>query len=259
MFSLTKSVMSRMFPFVTASPMCWESRIATSKSVCRAANCVNMASCQLALGTVFTSMLTFGRSLVYSAFAKSSSAWAGGHSNQMNFRVSGSSVSSGTLAGALGPLASASPPQPLSSPPPQAARAVAITMAAAANRTGRPGRVRRPALMFRICSPASCFLDRVVAGRSRGSCWVLLAVLLPGRRDVLGLHELEESFRAPLPTEAALLGAAEGRGGIRDQTAVEADHAALDAFRQAEAASEVAGVEVAHQAECRVVHQGQHL
>ena len=33
MFLLTKSVMSRMLPFVTASPMCCESRIAMSKSV----------------------------------------------------------------------------------------------------------------------------------------------------------------------------------------------------------------------------------
>ena len=91
-----------------------------SKSVLRAANWVNIASCQFAFGTVLTLMVTFGRSFVYSAFAKSSSAWAGGHSNQMKLRVSGSLVSSGMVAGALGALAFA-----------------AVVLAAAASRHGR--------------------------------------------------------------------------------------------------------------------------
>src|SRR5918994_388114 len=247
MFSSTKSVRSRMLPLVTASPMCWESRIGMSKSVCFAANWVNIASCQLALGTVLTSMVTLGRSLVYSAFAKSSSAWAGGHSNQMKLRVSGSSVSSGMVAGALPPPASPPPPSPSPSLP-QAAMAVAIRMAAVASRTCRPGRERRPArFASRICLPAS--LVGVAAGLAGGVAGGVAGVLLlvgpvsPGRRDVLGLHELEEAFGAPLAAEAALLRAAERCGRVGDEAAVEADHAALDPLRQAETAGEVAGVE----------------
>ena len=141
MFLLTKSVRSRMLPFVTASPMCCESRIAMSKSVLCAANWVNIASCQFAFGTVLTLMVAFGRSFLYSAFAKASSALAGGQSNQMKLRVSGSLVSSGMVAGALGALAFA----PSSSPPPQAATVVATSsMAAVASRTFRPGTDVRP-------------------------------------------------------------------------------------------------------------------
>ena len=127
-----------MLPLVTASPMCWESRIGMSKSVCRAANWVNIASCQLALGTVLTSMVTLGRSLVYSALAKSSSAWAGGHSNQMKLSVSGSSVSSGIVAGALAPLGRLG-----------TAAAVAVTAAA-----GREGRRHQDGRRGQACLPA---------------------------------------------------------------------------------------------------------
>src|SRR3954454_7012220 len=278
MFLLTKSVMSRMLPFVTASPMCCESRIAMSKSVFRAANCVNIASCQFALGTVLTLMVTFGRSLVYSLFAKSSSAWAGGHSNQMKLRVSGSSVSVGTVAGALGPAASPVPPPLLSPPPPQAAMAVAITTAAAASRTRRPGRDPRPArFAYRICSPAS-WVEVLLLAVSEGYCGVLFLLVLltvvlccwfwcgapdrrvsPGRRDVLGLHELEEPFGAPLAAEPALLGAAEGRSRVGHQPAVQPDHAALDAFGEPQTAGEVAGVQVADEAELCAVDHAQHL
>ena len=87
MFSFTKSVRSRMLPFVTASPMCCESRIGMSKSVFLAANWVKIASCQLGFGTVLTLTVTFGRSFVYSAFAKSSSACAGGHSNHRKLQL----------------------------------------------------------------------------------------------------------------------------------------------------------------------------
>ena len=76
-----------------------------SKSVCRAANCVNIASCQLAFGTVLTLTVTLGRIFLYSLLAKSSSACAGGHSNQMKLRVCGSDDSAGMVAGAALPLA----------------------------------------------------------------------------------------------------------------------------------------------------------
>lgn len=126
-----------------------------SKSVCRAANWVNIASCQFAFGTVLTLMVTFGRSLVYSSLAKSSRSWAGGHSNQMKLSSRGSSVSSGMVAGAAGPCASPLSSSP-SAPPLQAARVMATSVAVAAVLTLRPWReLRRSRVVFLICSPAS--------------------------------------------------------------------------------------------------------
>ncbi len=144
-----------------------------SKSVCRAANWVNIASCQLALGTVLTLIVTLGRSLVYSALAKSSSAWAGGHSNQMKLRSIGSSVSFGMVAGALAPPAESPPPSSSSPPPPpQAARASAARTAAEANRTvlGRDRPVARftPCIVF---SPDWWMVQMVCWWCFRGSRW----------------------------------------------------------------------------------------
>src|SRR5690349_7570938 len=116
MFSFTKSVRSRIEPFVTASPMFWESRIGMSKLVLRAANWVKIASCHCGFGTVLTLMVTFGRVLVYS-LPSSSRALAGGHSNHRNVSVIGLSDSVAALAGAASPP----PLLPESLSPPQAA------------------------------------------------------------------------------------------------------------------------------------------
>src|SRR3954463_10541607 len=107
MFFFTQSVMSRMLPLVTASPMFWESRIGMSKFVLCAANCVKIASCHCGFGTVLTFTVTLGRVFVYS-LPSSSSACAGGHSNHRNVSVSGLSVS--FVPAAL----AAVPPPPLS-------------------------------------------------------------------------------------------------------------------------------------------------
>src|SRR3954447_26331567 len=88
MFFLTKSVMSRIEPFVTASPMFCESRTGMSKFVLCAANWVKIASCHCAFGTVLTLTVTFGRVLVYS-LPSASRACAGGHSNHRNVSVIG--------------------------------------------------------------------------------------------------------------------------------------------------------------------------
>src|SRR3954453_12507370 len=127
MFFLTKSVMSRIDPLVTASPMFCESRTGMSKFVLCAANCVKIASCHCAFGTVLTLMVTFGRVFVYS-LPSSSSACAGGHSNHRNESVIGLSVSV-PLTGAL-----LSPP-PLSPPPHATSKNAAATTAAAAATT----------------------------------------------------------------------------------------------------------------------------
>src|SRR5262245_49059408 len=122
MFSLTKSVMSTIEPFVTASPMFCESRIGRSKFVLRAANWVKIASCHCGFGTVLTFTVTFGRVFVYS-LPSSSSAAAGGHSNHRKVSVIGLSDSADALAG---PLEALPPPSP---PPPHAA---SVTAAASA-------------------------------------------------------------------------------------------------------------------------------
>src|SRR5690606_30623645 len=102
------------------------------------------------------------------------------------------------------------------------------------------------------CSPASWSGCGVAVGSDacRSS---------PGRRHVLGLHELQEPLGAPLAAEAALLGAAERGGRVRDQASVEADHPALQALRQAQAAGQVGGVEVADEAVLGVVDRRQQL
>jgi hypothetical protein len=127
-FSLTKSVMSTIEPFVTASPMFCESRIGMSKFVLRAANWVKIASCHCAFGTVLTLTVTFGRSFVYS-LPSSSRACAGGHSNQRNVSVIGS------LDSLLVASVAAVEAPPSSSPPPQATSVSAAAVAASAAAT----------------------------------------------------------------------------------------------------------------------------
>ena len=200
-----------------------------SKSVLRAANWVNIASCQFAFGTVLTLMVAFGRSFLYSAFAKASSAWAGGQSNQMKLRVSGSLVSSGMVAGALGALAFA----PSSLPSPQAATVVATSsMAAVASCTFRPGTDIRPIRfgyrIFCLLSGWGLLEPRYVLRRAVAGLFRRVAGLSRGptrgpasrvRRDVLGLHAVEKSFGPlrpggePSRTSSMLMGAPGDRSG----------------------------------------------
>ena len=86
--------------------MFWESRIGRSKFVLRAANWVKIASCHCGFGTVLTFTVTFGRVFVYS-LPSSSSAAAGGHSNQRNVSSIGWSLSLAVASLAAVPLASA--------------------------------------------------------------------------------------------------------------------------------------------------------
>src|SRR5262249_28641322 len=66
----------------------------------------------------------------------------------------------------------------------------------------------------------------------------------PRHRDVLGLHELHQPFVGALAADAGLLHAAEGSGGIRNETAVETDHAEIELLRDAHAATQILGVEI---------------
>src|SRR4051812_28937370 len=124
MFFFTKSEMSRIDPLVTASPMFCESRTGMSKFVLCAANCVKIASCHCAFGTVLTLIFTFGRVFVYS-LPSSSRACAGGHSNHRNVSVIGLSDSLPLTGALLAPPALAPPPHATSA---NAAAASAATI-----------------------------------------------------------------------------------------------------------------------------------
>src|SRR4051794_13463939 len=129
MFFFTKSEMSTMLPFETASPMFCESMIGRSKFVLCAANWVKIASCHCAFGTTLTLTVTFGRSLVYS-LPSSSSACAGGQSNHRNVSVIGLVESLPVAVGAV-----VAPPPP---PPPHAATSAAHTATSAAETVSLP-------------------------------------------------------------------------------------------------------------------------
>src|SRR5262245_43877897 len=149
MFSFTKSVMSRIDPLVTASPMFWESRTGMSKFVLRAANWVKIASCHCGFGTVLTLMVTFGRVFVYS-LPSSSSACAGGHSNHRKVSVIGLSDSAACLAGAFDAL-----PPPPSSPPHAATVNAAATAQSVAETASLPFIAPPPrGLVLLVCTAA---------------------------------------------------------------------------------------------------------
>src|SRR5919106_6248467 len=76
---------------------------------------------------------------------------------------------------------------------------------------------------------------------------------------VLVLQELVDADASAFAAQAGLLDAAEGRGGVGDQSGVEADHAAFEAFGDAQGAVEVLGEQVGGQAEFGVVGGGDGL
>src|SRR5689334_14004677 len=84
------------------------------------------------------------------------------------------------------------------------------------------------------------------------SCGIRTSMLpparrLPAHRNVLCLHELQETLMGAFAAEAGLLGAAERRGRIGDKAAVEADHAEVEFLGDAHAAREIVRVEVGDQ------------
>ena len=59
----------------------------------------------------------------------------------------------------------------------------------------------------------------------------------PIHRDILRLEKFHHALMGALAADAALLGAAERRGGIGDQPAVKPDHAEIELFRYPQAAA----------------------
>src|SRR3954464_8490583 len=67
------------------------------------------------------------------------------------------------------------------------------------------------------------------------SCGIRTSMLparrLPAHRNVLRLHELQEPLVRAFAAETGLLGAAERRGRVGDEPAIEADHAEVELLR----------------------------
>jgi hypothetical protein len=80
-----------------------------------------------------------------------------------------------------------------------------------------------------------------------GLAEISLMAASPLRRDVLGFHELEHPFMPALAAEARLLGAAEGRAGVRDEAAVEADHPVVEPLADLHRALEIAAEDIGDQ------------
>src|SRR5579883_141210 len=84
-------------------------------------------------------------------------------------------------------------------------------------------------------------------------------VRLPVHRYVLGFEELHHPLMGALPADAALLGAAERRGRIGHQPAVEPDHAVIEPFGYPHAAAKVLSVEIRDETVFCVVRPPDHF
>src|SRR5262245_3304229 len=80
----------------------------------------------------------------------------------------------------------------------------------------------------------------------------------PTNRDVLRLQKLLQPLVRTLAADAGLLHAAERRGRIGNEAAVEADHAEVELLGDAQAASEVLRVEVSDKSIFRVIGAPDH-
>src|SRR5229473_2904284 len=82
---------------------------------------------------------------------------------------------------------------------------------------------------------------------------------LPAHRYVLCFEKLHHALMGALPADAALLGAAERRGRIGHEPAVEPYHAVIELFRHSHAAADVLGVEIRDEAILGVVCPPDHF
>src|SRR4051812_41301916 len=82
---------------------------------------------------------------------------------------------------------------------------------------------------------------------------------LPAHRDVLRLQKFLQPLVRALEADSGLLHAAERRGGIGDEPAVQADHAEVELLGHAHAAAQVLGVEVRDETVFGVVGALDHL
>src|SRR5258707_7864611 len=88
----------------------------------------------------------------------------------------------------------------------------------------------------------------------RGQITYLISVIcLPAHRYVLGFEKLHHALMGALAADAALLGAAERRGGNGHEPAVEPDHAVVALFPHSHAAAQVLGVDLRDDAVLGVV------
>src|SRR6185436_10609471 len=73
----------------------------------------------------------------------------------------------------------------------------------------------------------------------RIACSCNRCVRSPCHRDVLRLQELHHAFVRAFAADARLLHAAERRGGVGDESAIEPDHAEVELLGDAHAAAQV--------------------
>src|SRR3954465_7357450 len=71
----------------------------------------------------------------------------------------------------------------------------------------------------------------------------------PVGRNVLRLQIFHQAFMRAFAADAALLHAAERRGGIGNEPTVQPDHAAFELLGEAHAARKIAGIEISDKPE----------
>src|SRR6478736_5795030 len=81
----------------------------------------------------------------------------------------------------------------------------------------------------------------------------------PRHRDVLRLQKLHQPFVRAFAADARLFHAAERRGRVGDESAVEPDHAELELLGDAHAAAHVLGIEVGNETVLGVIGALDHL
>src|SRR5215217_1996463 len=80
------------------------------------------------------------------------------------------------------------------------------------------------------------------------SCGIRTSMLparrLPTHRNVLRLHELQQAFVRAFAAETGLLGAAERRGGIGDEPAVQSNHAEVELLGDTHPTAQILRIEI---------------
>src|SRR6056297_2161821 len=125
-----------------------------------------------------------------------------------------------------------------------------------ASRSSRAMVVRpRSLASFSISMPFS----RARARTDGGAMMSLISAPLPTGRDVLRFHELKHAFMPAFTAQARLLHATEGRGGVADQTTVQADHAIVQPLADLQSALHVFREDIGDKAIFGVIGAADHL
>src|SRR5262245_1704262 len=145
----------------------------------------------------------------------------------------------------------------VSTPAEVAGTSIEVLSVSISNRLS-PGATASPVVLNHlVILPSATVSPSCGIRMSIGACPV--ARPSPDQRDVLGLQKLHQSFMRAFAPDAALLHAAERRGRIGDETAVEADHAEVEPFRHPHAAAKIARVDIGDETILGVVRPLDHV